>query len=230
VHIEEPRRRDFNWWLLLLVFLGPMGWAALLAILLVSAVGAMTAHTRPGIGGFAFTPFRASLIWALRTPRRLRLGAIATLAAANVLWLHLLIGGWTAPLVALVVSTVLGFTWLTQSDPTVDAPEDRSLAAFRRAINHNLDRCHDRIADIEETLRLSALAPGPELQRHYAHALEIRAEGADLLRAARTGEELSVANRRVSFALGALEAVRADLAALAPPEQPTVSDLSEELV
>jgi len=214
--LAEAQSRGFNWWWLLLIFLGPLGWVALICILLASAVGGMKPTTRLAIGGFIFPPLWAPLIWALRMPRWAKLAVIAGLVAANTFWLHHLTGGWTAAMAALAVTVILGIIWLTRANPAPSPAEERYLAGIRREIDDDLDACHDLIAEIEEQLKLSPLATSPALQRRYTHALEVRGEAAELLRAAKTEEDLVVADRRVSRALNALDGVRDDLAGMLP--------------
>jgi hypothetical protein len=204
------RRKPVSPWLIvLLVLIGPIGWLALTGIAASQAASSVKLETRLLIAGFVFPPLWAPLIWTLQIGRWAKYSMMAGIIVANTFWLHQLTDGWTVPVIALVITFVLGLLWLPRVIPRVDDSERRRLDAMRRTIGIDLDNCHAMIAEIEDQLSISVAPTDSAIRRRYSHALEMRSEGTEVLRTAVTEDELVLARRLIMRAQDGLHVVHA---------------------
>jgi hypothetical protein len=205
----ETSNRSMPWWfIVLMIVIGPIGWIVLLFSGLWSVTFALSARMRYTLAGFLFPPLWAPLVWELRIPRWARAAIIAGIVVANTFWLNRLSHGWTLPLIGLIATVIFFLIWLVRSRSPAGDAEQRYLDGIRREIEEDLDMCHELIAEIEERIAVAPLSSGSAPQRRYAHALELRAEGADLLGRAESEDDLLAAERQIGRALDALEGVR----------------------
>ncbi|HLJ68371.1 MAG TPA: hypothetical protein VKX16_13525 [Chloroflexota bacterium] len=189
------------WQIILLLLLGPPGWLALF----VWWATTWNRETALLVFGFIFPPLWVPLVWGLRLATWLKVALTAGIVAGNTVWLFNLTHTWTAPAVALVVTMILGLAWIVNGMRTVPKA-DPYITALCTEIQRDLDACHDLIAQIEDDLLLTPA--GAPITRKYAHALEMRAQGADLWDRAETEPELVQARRSVGSALSELREVR----------------------